>query len=109
NRSHNEDILVPRVIGASTEREREARCRQINDFERMLAENGVVILKFFLHVSRDEQKKRLLERLTDPTKNWKFRAGDLDDRAKWREYTKAYVDLLRACSTKWAPWYLVPA
>ena len=109
NRSHYEDILVPRVHGAITERECEARYRQINDFERMLAENGVVILKFFLQVSRDEQKKRLTERLTDPTKNWKFRVGDLDDRARWKEYTKAYSDAVRQCSTKWAPWYLVPA
>src|SRR5689334_19806641 len=85
------------------------RYDQINDFERMLADNGVVILKFFLHVSRDEQKRRLVERLTDKTKNWKFRAGDLDDRALWDEYTKAYQGILRHTSTKWAPWYVVPA
>jgi len=109
NRSHYEDVLVPRVRGTLARREWIARYRQINDFERMLAENGVIILKFLLHVSRDEQKKRLVERLTDPTKNWKFRVGDLDDRAKWKEYTKAYLDLLRECSTKWAPWYLIPA
>jgi polyphosphate kinase 2 (PPK2 family) len=75
----------------------------------MLSENGVVILKLFLHISRDEQKKRLQDRLTDEKKNWKFRAGDLDDRALWKGYTAAYRDMLRACSTKWAPWYVVPA
>lgn len=82
---------------------------KINDFERMLVANAVVIVKFLLHVSRAEQKKRLEKRLADPTKNWKFRAGDLDDRAKWTAYTAAYSDLLTECSTDWAPWYLVPA
>jgi PPK2 family polyphosphate:nucleotide phosphotransferase len=109
NRSHYEDILVPRVHHEMPKRECSARCKQINDFERMLSENGTVILKFFLHVSRDEQKERLSERLADETKNWKFQVGDLDDRAKWKEYTAAYKDLLRECSTTWAPWYLVPA
>ena len=109
NRSHYEDVLVPRVRGSLGRRECDERYQQINDFERMLAHNSVVILKFFLHVSRAEQKKRLLERLTDPTKNWKFRAGDLEDRAHWKDYTKAYADVLRECSTKSAPWYLVPA
>jgi polyphosphate kinase 2 (PPK2 family) len=75
----------------------------------MLTENRVVILKFFLHISRKEQRKRLEARLEDETKNWKFRMGDLDDRALWTTYTAAYADLLRRCSTEWAPWYLVPA
>jgi polyphosphate kinase 2 (PPK2 family) len=75
----------------------------------MLSENSVVILKFFLHVSRAEQKKRLTERLEDKKKNWKFRAGDLEDRALWTEYTAAYRDAIAKCSTKWAPWYIVPA
>jgi polyphosphate kinase 2 (PPK2 family) len=75
----------------------------------MLVENGTVILKFFLHVSRDEQKERLRERVEDPSKNWKFSAGDLDERKLWDKYTDAYRDALTKCSTRWAPWYLVPA
>jgi PPK2 family polyphosphate:nucleotide phosphotransferase len=109
NRSHYEDVLVARVrelVPRATWRERYG---QINDFERHLAANGVVILKFFLHISREEQREQFLERLTDPTKNWKFRAGDLDDRARWNDYTRAYRDALRRCSTSWAPWYLVPS
>src|SRR5262249_15651523 len=74
----------------------------------MLTENNVAILKFLLHISKDEQKRRLVERLTDQTKNWKFRLGDLDDRAKWDEFTKAYRGVLEHTSTKWAPWYVVP-
>jgi polyphosphate kinase 2 (PPK2 family) len=68
-----------------------------------------VILKFFLHISHEEQREQLLERLTDPTKNWKFNAGDLEDRARWNDYTRAYKDALRRCSTPWAPWYVVPS
>jgi PPK2 family polyphosphate:nucleotide phosphotransferase len=109
NRSHYEDVLVVRVKQLVERRVWRARYRQINDFERMLSENGVVILKFFLHISRNEQRQQFLERLTDPTKNWKFRAGDLEDRALWGDYTRAYRDALRKCSTPWAPWYLVPA
>jgi PPK2 family polyphosphate:nucleotide phosphotransferase len=109
NRSHYEDVLVPRVHRTITRKVWTTRYRDINKFERMLTENGVVILKFFLHVSRAEQKKRLTDRLKDPTKNWKFRAGDVDDRARWNAYTAAYRDLLRECTTKWAPWYVVPA
>jgi polyphosphate kinase 2 (PPK2 family) len=75
----------------------------------MLAANGVVILKFFLHVSRAEQRERLIDRLEDPEENWKFRAGDLDDRKLWPAFTAAYRDALNRCSTKWAPWYIVPA
>jgi PPK2 family polyphosphate:nucleotide phosphotransferase len=109
NRSHYEDVLVERVRSLVPRRVWEARYEQINHFEHMLTENGVVILKFFLHVSRDEQKRRLRDRLTDETKNWKFNAGDLEDRARWPAFTTAYRDALRRCSTKWAPWYLVPA
>jgi PPK2 family polyphosphate:nucleotide phosphotransferase len=109
NRSHYEDVLVPRVAKRLPKKKCRARYDQINDFERMLVANQVVILKFFLHVSRDEQRRRLAERLSDPTKNWKFRAGDLDDRARWKEYTAAYRDLLSECSTPDAPWYVVPA
>jgi len=109
NRSHYEDILVPRVHDLLPKKIWSARYGQINDFEAMLSANGVVMLKFMLHVSRDEQKKRLMERLTDKTKNWKFRAGDLDDRARWDEFTKAYRGILAHTSTKWAPWFIVPA
>ena len=109
NRSHYEDVIVPRVSGSITKKEWTARYEQINDFEEMLSAQGTVILKFMLHISRDEQKRRLLERLTDETKNWKFRAGDLEDRAKWDDFTKAYEAALRHTSTKWAPWYIVPA
>ena len=109
NRSHYEDVLVPRVRKFVPKSVWSARYEQINDFERMLSENGVVILKFFLHVSRDEQRIRLAARLEDETKNWKFRLGDLEDRARWTAFTAAYAELLRRCSTTWAPWYLVPA
>jgi PPK2 family polyphosphate:nucleotide phosphotransferase len=109
NRSHYEDVIVPRVRGSITKKVCAARYGQINDFEEMLRANGTIILKFFLHISRDEQKKRLLERLTDETKNWKFRVDDLEDRAKWDDFTKAYEAALRHTSTKWAPWYVVPA
>jgi PPK2 family polyphosphate:nucleotide phosphotransferase len=109
NRSHYEDVIVPRVHKSITKKVWSARYDQINEFERMLAENSVVILKFFLHISRAEQKKRLEERLEDKKKNWKFRAGDLDDRALWTEYTAAYRDAIAKCSTSWAPWYIVPA
>lgn len=109
NRSHYEDILVPRVHKLIAKKEWQQRYRQINDFERMLTENNVVILKFMLHVSRAEQRRRLEERLTDPKKNWKFRVGDLDDRAHWGAFTKAYRGILRRTSTAWAPWYVVPA
>ncbi|MEO7455690.1 MAG: PPK2 family polyphosphate kinase, partial [Gemmatimonadaceae bacterium] len=109
NRSHYEDIIVPRVHGLVKKDVWESRYDEINDFERMLSRNGVTILKFFLHVSHDEQKARLEERLTNRKKNWKFRAGDLDDRAKWDDFTKAYKGILQETSTKWAPWFIVPA
>lgn len=109
NRSHYEDILVPRVHRSVPKKVWTARYEQINEFERMLTSNGVVMLKFMLHISRDEQKRRLIERLTDPTKNWKFREGDLDDRARWDDFTKAYRGILSHTSTDWAPWYIVPA
>ena len=109
NRSHYEDVIVPRVHGSITKEEWTARYDQINDFEKMLSENATVILKFMLHISRDEQKRRLLDRLTDETKNWKFRVGDLEDRAKWDDFTKAYEAVLQHTSTKEAPWYIVPA
>jgi polyphosphate kinase 2 (PPK2 family) len=109
NRSHYEDILVPRVHDLVPKKVWSARYNQINDFERILTENDVVILKFLLHISRDEQRRRLEDRLTDEKKNWKFRVGDLDDRARWDDFTKAYHGILTHTSTKWAPWYVVPA
>jgi PPK2 family polyphosphate:nucleotide phosphotransferase len=109
DRSHYEDVLVVRVRRLAPPHVWQPRFRQINDFERMLTENGVVVLKFFLHVSKKEQREQLLERLHDPTKNWKFRPGDLDDRELWSEYTRAYRDAIRKCSTPWAPWYVVPS
>jgi PPK2 family polyphosphate:nucleotide phosphotransferase len=109
NRSHYEDVLVVRVHELVPEEVWSKRYEQINDFEKMLSENGTVILKFFLHVSRDEQKTRLRERVEDETKNWKFNAGDLDERNLWDKYTDAYRDALTKCSTGWAPWYVVPA
>ena len=109
NRSHYEDILVPRVKGNMKKKEWLARYDQINEFEQLLTESGVVVLKFMLHISRDEQKQRLLDRLADKEKNWKFRAADLEDRALWNQYTKAYRGVLEHTSTKDAPWYVVPA
>ena len=109
NRSHYEDVLVPRVLGSIDKAECARRYQAINDFERSLSESGVVIRKFFLHMSRDEQKKQLKERLADHTKNWKFNSGDLDARASWDDYTAAYRDAIRATSSRIAPWYVVPA
>jgi PPK2 family polyphosphate:nucleotide phosphotransferase len=109
NRSHYEDVLAVRVRHLAPPRVWRARFEQINNFERMLAANNVTILKFFLHISRKEQRERLIDRLEDPTENWKFRAGDLEDRKLWGAYTSAYRDALRLCSTRWAPWFVVPA
>src|SRR6266404_8530100 len=109
NRSHYEDVIVPRVHKLVPKKVWSERFNHINDFEKSLVENSVVILKFFLHVSRDEQKKRLNDRLNDRKKNWKFRKGDLDDRALWSDYTKAFRDAIANCSTRWAPWHIVPA
>lgn len=109
NRSHYEDVLVVRVRELAPPGAWKPRFRQIVEFERMLVENGTVIVKCFLHVSREEQRKRLQERLDDPGKNWKFRLGDLEDRARWDDYTLAYRDVLAKTSTAHAPWYLVPS
>ncbi|MEP7065301.1 MAG: polyphosphate kinase 2 family protein [Gemmatimonadota bacterium] len=109
NRSHYEDVLAVRVHKLVPKKVWKERYDQINDFERMLTDNGVTILKFFLHISKEEQRVRLSDRLTDPSKNWKFQAGDLDERELWDEYTRAYEDVFRKCSTKFAPWFLVPA
>lgn len=109
NRSHYEDVLVVRVNRLVPRKVWSKRFDQINEFEHMLSLNKVVIVKFMLHISRDEQKRRFEERLSDGSKNWKFREGDLKDRANWDAFTKAYRDVLTRCSTPWAPWYVVPA
>lgn len=109
NRSHYEDVLVPPVNGWITPEQTAQRYEQINDFERMLSENGTVVLKFMLHISLDEQRVRLQDRIDDVTKNWKFSMGDLDARKQWKPYQQAYEDLLNATSTPWAPWTVVPA
>lgn len=109
NRSHYEDVLVGRVRKLAAEDAIEARYEQINAFEKHLAENGVTLVKFMLHISKDEQKKRLQERLDEPEKRWKWNAGDLDDRKLWDEYQGAYEIMLRRTSTAHAPWRVVPA
>jgi PPK2 family polyphosphate:nucleotide phosphotransferase len=109
NRSHYEDVLVVRVRNLVPKDVWSKRFDQINDFERMLAENGTTILKFFLHISKDEQKERLQSRLDDPTKHWKFSLGDLAERKLWDDYQHAYEDAINKTSTKHAPWYVVPA
>jgi PPK2 family polyphosphate:nucleotide phosphotransferase len=109
NRSHYEDVLVVRVHGWITQDECKRRYQQINDFERLLAEEGATILKFFLYIDKEEQKKRLLDRLEDPTKQWKFNSGDLKERDLWDKYARAYEDALSHTSTPSAPWYIVPA
>jgi PPK2 family polyphosphate:nucleotide phosphotransferase len=120
NRSYYEEVLVARVHedilqGQQLPPDRKGkgiwreRFEQIVNFERYLVENGIVVLKFYLHVSKDEQKKRFLERIDDPAKNWKFSALDVRERQHWRDYMRAYEDVFTHTSTRWAPWYIVPA
>ncbi len=120
NRSHYEEVLVVRVHPEILERQRlpdrlvgkriwEERYEDIRAFERHLTRNGTVIRKFFLHVSKEEQRRRFLERLTEPAKNWKFSLDDVKERERWRDYVKAYQEALQATSTDGAPWYVVPA
>ncbi|HVF19515.1 MAG TPA: PPK2 family polyphosphate kinase [Mycobacteriales bacterium] len=109
DRSHYEDVLVVRVRGLVAEDVWSRRYDEINRFEAKAAEAGTVIVKCFLHLSYDEQRERLLARLDEPTKRWKFRAGDLDERAHWTAYHAAYETALARCSTALAPWYVVPA
>ena len=109
NRSHYEDVLAVRVRELAPEHVWRLRYKQINAFEQLLSEQGVIVRKCMLHVSREEQRERLLARLDDPTKNWKFRVDDLDDRARWDAYTDAYRELLERCSTERAPWFVVPS
>jgi len=109
NRSHYEDVLVVRVHQLVPPEVWKPRFDQINAFEQLLAEDGTTILKFYLHIDRDEQKKRLQARLDDPNKRWKFRLGDLQERKLWPDYMQAYEDVLNKTSTGAAPWYMVPA
>ena len=109
NRSHYEDVLVVRVHNYVPKEVWSKRYEQINAFEKLLAENGTTILKFFLHISKDEQKERLQARLDDPSKHWKFSVGDLAERKLWDDYQSAYEDALSKTSTEHAPWYVVPA
>jgi len=109
NRSHYEDVLVPVVSGALTAAQTRQRYDHINDFERMLTETGTVILKFLLHISKDEQRQRLQDRIDDPTKRWKFAAGDIEVRKRWDDYQNAYSAAVAATGTPWAPWTIVPA
>lgn len=109
NRSHYEDVLVVRVEELVPELTWTRRYAQINDFERMLTENDVRIAKFFLHISRAEQRRRFEERLADPRKRWKFDPADLGKRVKWDQYRKAFEDAINRCTTEHAPWYVVPA
>jgi len=109
NRSHYEEVLVVRVKELAPKAVWKRRYDELNDFERLLANNGTRILKFFLNISRDEQKERLQERLDDPEKHWKFATGDLEDRALWADYRKAFADAINRCATPQAPWFVVPA
>ena len=109
NRSHYEDVLVVRVNNIVPEDVWRARYDHINNFERMLADSGTRILKFFLHISKDEQKERFQDRLDRPDKNWKFSIGDMPVREKWDEYMVAYADAISQCSTDYAPWHIIPA
>ncbi|MFN8187259.1 MAG: PPK2 family polyphosphate kinase [Gaiellales bacterium] len=109
NRSHYEDVVVVRVKELVPEQVWRPRYAQIREFERLLVESGTTIVKVFLHISKDEQRERLQERLDDPLKTWKFRLGDLDDRRRWDDFQAAYEDALTETSTEWAPWYVVPA
>ena len=120
NRSYYEDVLIVKVRPEVLEKEKlpsEAegklfwtqRYEDINMFERHLVRSGTVVLKFFLHVSKEEQKQRFLKRLEDPNKNWKFSATDLSERSKWADYMEAYEEMLNETSTEWAPWYIIPA
>ena len=109
NRSHYEDVLVPVVNGWITPEQHAQRLAHINDFERMLSETGTIVLKFLLHISPEEQRVRLQERLDDPAKRWKFSMGDIEVRKQWAEYRRAYDRLLNATHTPWAPWTIVPA
>jgi len=120
NRSYYEEVLVVKVHEDMLKKQKlppikskddlwEQRYDEINQFEKYLVKNGIIVLKFYLHVSKDEQKKRFLKRINQPEKNWKFSLADAKERTHWKEYQKAYEDLFNHTSTKWAPWYIIPA
>ena len=109
NRSHYEDVLVVRVHGLVSKREWQSRYQRINEFEKLITDSGVTILKFFLHISKEEQRERLQARLDNPNKRWKFSKGDLAERALWDDYLAAYIDALTKCNTRHAPWHVVCA
>jgi len=109
NRSHYEDVLVTRVHGWVSEKVAKRRFDQIKEFEELLTESGTTVLKFFLHISKEEQKRRLEARIANPEKRWKWNSGDLEERKLWDEYQKAFEEVISATSTPEAPWYVVPA
>ncbi|MCE1253643.1 MAG: polyphosphate kinase 2 family protein [Anaerolineae bacterium] len=109
NRSHYEDVLVVRVHELVEKKVWKRRYRHINEFERMLADEGVTLVKCFLHISPDTQKERLMDRINTPEKQWKFNPGDIEERKYWPDYMAAYEDMLNETSTDWAPWYVVPS
>jgi PPK2 family polyphosphate:nucleotide phosphotransferase len=109
DRSHYEDVLVPRVHETMPEAQWRRRYDEINAFEAELAKSGTTVVKFFLHISYSEQRTRLLARLDDPTKHWKFHESDIDERAYWSAYQAAFSGMLQNCSTEQAPWYVIPS
>ena len=109
NRSHYEDVLIARVHALADLKVIERRYRQINEFEKEVVKSGTTIIKFCLHISYDEQRTRLLDRLRDPDKHWKFHESDIDERRYWDDYMSAYGIAITNCSTEWAPWYVIPA
>ncbi|MEZ6115815.1 MAG: polyphosphate kinase 2 family protein [Pirellulaceae bacterium] len=109
NRSHYEDVLVVRVDQLVPEAVWRPRYQMINDFERLLTSTGTTILKFFLHISKDEQRQRFQDRLDDPEKHWKFDSADLEKRKKWETYQDAFEEMLNECTTEHAPWFVIPA
>ena len=109
NRSHYEDVLVVKVRGWASPETIERRYDEINQFEKLLSDNGTRVLKFMLHVSKEEQAERLRDRIADPEKRWKFNPADLEDRARWDDFMKAYEIAVARCSTKHAPWHVIPA
>lgn len=109
NRSHYEDVLITRVHGLISDKVVTQRFNQIREFEELLSESGTVILKFFLHISKNEQKKRLEERINNPEKRWKFNDEDLEERKLWKNYIEAFETMMAATSTDQSPWYIIPA
>lgn len=109
NRSHYEDIIQPRVHKTIHKSIWSQRYEHINAFERCLSDNSIKIIKFFLHISKEEQRKRLEERMNDPSKQWKASESDITERKFWNNYTVAYQDIINRCSNLWAPWYIIPA